>query len=63
MYFFSLIRTNLTSIRACPDVYMSRKVLLLVYNAGGHNISLELKHKLTNVQKRFTIESYWSNIY
>ena len=27
----------------------SRKVLLLVDNAGGHNISLELKHKLTNV--------------
>jgi len=31
----------------------SRKVLLLVDNAGGHNISLELKNKLTNVELYF----------
>ena len=31
----------------------SRKVLLLVDNAGGHNISLELKNNLTNVELYF----------
>ena len=28
----------------------NRHVLLLIDNAGGHNISLELKNKLTDVE-------------
>jgi len=28
----------------------NRNVLLLIDNAGGHNISIELKNKLTNVE-------------
>jgi len=29
---------------------IKKNVLLLIDNAGGHNISLELKNKLTNIE-------------
>ena len=29
---------------------IKKKILLLIDNAGGHNISLELKNKLTNIE-------------
>ena len=56
----------------------NRHVLLLIDNAGGHNISLELKNKLTNFEVfylpanttsvlqlhlNYILESYWLNIY
>jgi len=36
----------------------NRNVLLLMDNAGGHNISLELKNKLTNVEVIYQLTQF-----
>jgi len=54
LFFFNTDKFNVyPCLSGCIYINESRKVLLLVDNAGGHNISLELKHKLTNVELYF----------